>query len=63
MTEPEVSLYIALYFIKNELTDKNVHVSIDGAHVKTKNTIHFEIEDFYLKSWIQSVTNGKVNSQ
>lgn len=50
MTEPEVSLYIALYFIKNELTDKNVHVSIDGAHVKTKNTIHFEIEDFYLKN-------------
>ena len=40
MTEPEVSLYIALYFIKNELTDKNVHVSIDGAHVK----------DFYLKN-------------
>ena len=36
MTEPEVSLYIALYFIKNELTDKNVHVSIDGAHVKLK---------------------------
>ena len=50
MTEPEVSLYIALYFIKNELTDKNVHVSIDGAYVKTKNTIHFEIEDFYLKN-------------
>ena len=43
MTEPEVSLYIALYFIKNELTDKNVHVSIDGAHVKTKNTIHLAI--------------------
>lgn len=50
MTEPEVSLYIALYYIKNGLTDKNVHVSIDGAHVKTGDTIHFDINDFYLKN-------------
>lgn len=55
MTEPEVSLYIALYFIKNELTDKNVLVSIDGAHVKTKNSIHFVIEDFYIKNGLKKL--------
>lgn len=47
MTEAEVSLYIALYYIRNGLTDKDVHVSIDGAHVKTGETIHFDILKFY----------------
>jgi hypothetical protein len=46
MTEPEVSLYIALFYIKNGLTDENIKVSIDGAHVKTKNQIHFDIHSF-----------------
>jgi len=49
MTEVEVSLYIAVYFIKNGLTEKDVHVSIDGAHVKTGTTVHFDIYDFYQK--------------
>ncbi|MGN0169515.1 MAG: hypothetical protein ACI39H_02005 [Lachnospiraceae bacterium] len=47
MTEPEVSLYIAMYYIKNGLTKKNVQVSIDGAHVKTKSTINFDIWKFF----------------
>lgn len=47
MTEPEVSLYIALYFIRNELTDEDIDVSVDGAHVKTKDTVHFDINGFY----------------
>lgn len=46
MTEPEVSLYIALYYIKNGLTDKDVKVSIDGAHVRTKDKIRFDIQSF-----------------
>lgn len=46
MTEPEVSLYIALYYIRNNLTKENVKVSIDGAHVKTGKTIHFDIAKF-----------------
>ena len=46
MTEPEVSLYIALYYIRQGLTKSNVKVSIDGAHVKTKNQIHFDIQSF-----------------
>lgn len=50
MTEPEVSLYVALYYITNRLTDKNIHVSIDGAHIKTGSTIHFNIYEFYDKN-------------
>ena len=47
MTEPEVSLYIAMYYIKNGMTKNHVQVSIDGAHVKTGNTIHFDIWKFF----------------
>lgn len=34
MTEPEVILRIALYYLKNHLTDEDIYVSIDGAHVE-----------------------------
>lgn len=47
MTEPEVSLYVALYFIRNGLTEKPVEVSIDGAHVKIKGNVHFDIQKFF----------------
>lgn len=46
MTEVEVILRLALYYIKNGLTTENVTVSIDGAHVKTGNTVHFDIFGF-----------------
>ena len=46
MTEPEVILRIALYYLKNHLTDEDIYVSIDGAHVKTGNTVHFDIWSF-----------------
>ena len=46
MTEPEVSLYIAMNYIKNGATNKHVTVSIDGAHIKTKDTVHFDIASF-----------------
>ena len=49
MTEPEVSLIIAMYYIQNSETSKDVSVSIDGAHIKTKDTIHFDIVDFLSK--------------
>ena len=49
MTEPEVSLYIALFHIRKGLTKTNIKVSIDGAHVKTKNQIHFDIQRFMAK--------------
>ena len=46
MTEPEVSLRLAMYYIKNQLTEQNVKVSIDGAHIKTGKVLHFDIEGF-----------------
>lgn len=47
MTEPEASLLFALYHIKNNLTDEDIKVCIDGAHVKTKDRVNFQIEDFF----------------
>lgn len=46
MTEPEVSLAIAMYYIRNGETSKDVAVSIDGAHIKTNDVIHFDIVGF-----------------
>lgn len=46
MQEAEVSLRVALYYIRNGLTDTDVTVSIDGAHVKTGNQVHFDIWKF-----------------
>lgn len=46
MQEAEVSLSVALYYIKNHLTNEDVKVSLDGAHIKTGNTIHFDIYGF-----------------
>ena len=47
MQEAEVSLRVALYYITNQLTTEEVKVSIDGAHIKTKETIHFDIQNFF----------------
>jgi hypothetical protein len=41
-----VSLHIALHYIRNGLTNETIKVSIDGAHVKTKDKIHFDIYQF-----------------
>ena len=50
MTEPEVSLRIAMHFIQSGETLANVSVSIDGAHIKTKSqskeVVHFDINTF-----------------
>ncbi|MBZ9634684.1 hypothetical protein [Clostridium sp. FP1] len=46
MHEAEVSLYIANYYLKHYLTNEDIFVSIDGAHIKTGETIHFDIKQF-----------------
>lgn len=46
MQEAEVSLFIALHYIRNGLTDETVKVSIDGAHVKIKDKVQFDIYQF-----------------
>lgn len=46
MKEAEVSLRVALYYIKNRSTEDDVQVFIDGAHIKTKEQVHFNIQKF-----------------
>lgn len=50
MQEPEVSLRIAIKYIQDGKTCEDVIVSIDGAHIKTKDTIHFDLVDFMHKN-------------
>lgn len=61
MREAEVSLYVALYYIKNQLTDEDVKVSLDGAHVKIKDTIYFDIYGFLSKNLCHKV-DGTIDS-
>ena len=51
MKEAEVSLRVAIYYITNNLTSEDVIVSLDGAHIKTKDTVHFKIFDFISKTF------------
>ena len=46
MQEAEVSLRVALYYIKSRKTNEDVTVSIDGAHIKTGDKEHFDIWSF-----------------
>ena len=46
MQEPEVSLRIAMKYIQEGKTRSDINVSIDGSHIKTKDTIHFDILAF-----------------
>lgn len=46
MKEPEVSLRIALYYIKNGMTQEDVQVSLDGAHIKINGELQFDICSF-----------------
>lgn len=46
MKEAEVSIRVALYYICNNITKENVQISIDGAQIKTKDTLHFDILNF-----------------
>lgn len=61
MQEAEVSLRVALYYIANHLTETDVKVSLDGAHIKTGNTIHFDIYGFLAAHDCRKVS-GVVNS-
>ena len=46
MTEPEVSLRVAMKYVHSGEACKDIIVSIDGAHIKTLNTVHFDIVAF-----------------
>ena len=46
MKEAEVSLRIALHYIREGMTDQDVIISLDGAHIKTGTQIHFNVPQF-----------------
>ena len=50
MQEPEVSLRIAMKYIQDHQTCNDVAVSIDGAHIKTKHIVHFDLMGFMLEN-------------
>ena len=55
MQEAEVSLRVAMYYIKQGLTDKNVFVAIDGSQIKTENTVHFDIMSFLKENGLTKI--------
>ena len=46
MSEPEVSLRLAIHLIDTRKSKGQVVVSIDGAHVKTGDKVHFDLVTF-----------------
>lgn len=46
MAEAEVTLRLALYLVKNNLTYGYISLAIDGAQIQTNNTIHFPMLEF-----------------
>lgn len=55
MQEAEVSLRLAIYHITNKLTNDNIEVCIDGAQIKTKDKVHFDIYEFLAANGIVKV--------
>ena len=55
MTEAEVILRLAVHYMSNGFTKETVTVSIDGAHVKTGNTVHFDIFGFLREIGLRKV--------
>ncbi len=60
MKEAEVSIRIALYYICNNITKENVRISIDGAHIKTNDTVHFDIFSFLKENGCRKVDENDV---
>lgn len=52
------SLRLALYYLRHHLTQRDVCVSIDGAHIKTGNTVHFDIRGFLREQRCVKVDGG-----
>ena len=46
MPEAEVSLRLAVFLLRSKLVSSDVSVALDGAQIKTGNTIHFHIYEF-----------------
>jgi hypothetical protein len=58
MAEAEVCLVLALFLIKNGLVSSDVSVALDGAQIKTGDTIHFPIHEFLQKNNCEKVSGS-----
>jgi hypothetical protein len=55
MSEAEVGLRLAFFLIRQGLAVADVRVAIDGAQVKTSNTIHFALAEFLREQrWVKA---------
>ena len=63
MKEAEVSIRVALYYICNNITKETVVVSIDGAHVKTNDTVHFDIRSFLQENGCRKIDGNDTRWQ
>ncbi len=59
MPEAEVSLRLALFLLRNKLVSTDVSVALDGAQIKTGNTIHFHIYEFLQRNNCEKVGSSQ----
>jgi hypothetical protein len=60
MPEAEVTLRLAMFLIENDHVISDVVTAIDGAQVKTGNSIHFEIYEFLDSlGWINDINTER----
>ena len=60
MSEAEVTLSLAFYLISGEHVASDVTVAIDGAQVRTRNTVHFQIAEFLEHNGWTKLGDGRV---
>ena len=58
LKEAEVSLRTALFFIKNHIAADTVKISLDGAHIKIKDTVIFDVKKFMSENGCRKVTSS-----
>ena len=57
MTEPEVSLSVAVYYIERGDVVGDVIVSLDGAHMRVKGSVYFDVPLFMRGKGYEKVEN------
>lgn len=55
MQEAEVSLRVGIYHIVHGLTKEDVLISLDGAHIKTKDQVNFDIWTFLKENGLAKI--------
>ena len=59
MSEAEVSLRLAFWLVNRDLTKGRIEIAIDGAQIRTANTVHFDLAGFLNSSgWVCTQSSG-----